>query len=271
MGKKNIIGDVAIQGALDLTNATVTGLPATGGSVDTSNFVDLASTQNITGTKNFSTIGFNHTYDGLFGSLKAATSADKGVQCDNTFLATVFAPTKSISDASITSSSNGTYGYTAYCNKGISVYGNQGMFYKLLLPLDADGTLATQEWVTANVSGGGGGSVDTTNFKVDKLTFTYRDTEQGYIAPQTTYGGIQFSTKTFVPSLIPTKSIDDNASQVSSYNTQLVQGGVLLNTNYSSENTDGVTKLKYPTDRLDDQTFATREWVLAILEEKGLI
>lgn len=30
MGKKNIIGDVAIQGALDLTNATVTGLPSGG-------------------------------------------------------------------------------------------------------------------------------------------------------------------------------------------------------------------------------------------------
>ena len=229
--------------------------------IDTSNFVTLTDAQDITGTKNFSAVGFNHTYGGLFGTLRAATSADKGVQCDNILLATKFAPTQSIDDANITSSSNGTYGKTAYCDKGISVYGNNGSFNKLLLPLDGEGTLATQEWVTANASGGG--SVDTTNFKVDKLTFTYRDTEQGYIAPQTSYGGLQFSTKTFAPSLIPTKSIDDSASQVSPYSTQLVQGGVILNTSYSSENTDGVTKLKYPTDRLDDQTFATREWVQA--------
>ena len=54
MGKKNIIGDVAIQGALDLTNATVTGLPS--GGVDTSNLVTLDSEQAITGKKTFNVI-----------------------------------------------------------------------------------------------------------------------------------------------------------------------------------------------------------------------
>jgi hypothetical protein len=107
-----------------------------------------------------------------------------------------------------------------------------------------------------------GGSIDTSDLQVKKLSLLDPgNSVAGYLAPQTSYGGLQLSAKTFVPRIVPTDSIHNTVGQTSPYTTQLLEGGIVLNTSYSETNLDGVIRLIFPTDRLTDQTFATREWV----------
>lgn len=133
--------------------------------------------------------------------------------------------------------------------------------YILTLP-EENSTLATQDWVNAQGFGSGGSSIDTNDLQVKKLSLLDPgNSVAGYLAPQTSYGGLELSAKTFAPRIIPTDSISGTVGQVSAYTTQLLDGGVALNTSYSDANPDGITKLIFPTDRTTDQTFATQEWV----------
>lgn len=244
---------------------------ASGGEVDTSNLVDLTSVQTISGQKTFSNginlsnsgyssgVSWNYTAQETF-----LTSEENGVDAGAFTIKNngrlYVAPHGGSSAASELIVAGAGRGNTSYTNGAIVRTPYNGTPISLTLP-SAAGILATQEWVQAQ-GYGGGSSIDTSDLQVKKLSLLDPgNSVAGYLAPQTSYGGLQLSAKTFVPRIVPTDNIHDTVGQTSPYTTQLLEGGIVLNTSYSETNLDGVIRLIFPTDRLTDQTFATREWV----------